>query len=66
MTKLGLASLSRQDTPEDKRALHVLYADEVQNFSYGIDFPTILAESRKYALSLVIGTQTLSQLPDSS
>jgi len=29
-----------------------------------VDFPTILAESRKYALSLTIGTQTLSQLPD--
>jgi hypothetical protein len=31
-----------------------------------VDFPTILSESRKYALSLTIGTQTLAQLPDES
>ena len=64
VTKLSLASLSRQDIPEAERHPHFLYADEVQNFSHGVDFPTILAEARKYALSLTIGTQTLSQLPD--
>src|SRR5207253_9841249 len=66
VTKLSLASLSRQDIPEADRRPHFLYADEVQNFSHGVDFPTILSESRKYALSLTIGTQTLSQLPDTS
>jgi type IV secretory pathway TraG/TraD family ATPase VirD4 len=45
---------------------HYLYCDEVQNFTHRVDFPTILAESRKYALSLTIGTQTLSQLPEAS
>jgi type IV secretory pathway TraG/TraD family ATPase VirD4 len=64
VTKLALASLSRQDIPEADRRPHYLYADEVQNFTHGVDFPTILAESRKYALSLTIGTQTLAQLPD--
>jgi hypothetical protein len=63
VTKLALASLSREDIPEERRTLHVLFADEIQNFSLGIDFPTILAESRKYALGLVIGTQTLAGLP---
>lgn len=63
VTKLSLAALSRQDTAEDSRRLHVLYADEVQNFTYGVDFPTVLAEARKYALALTIATQTLSQLP---
>jgi len=29
VTKISLAALSRQDTPEDERPLHVLYADEV-------------------------------------
>src|SRR5207237_476166 len=58
--------LSRQDIPEADRRPHFLYADEVQNFCHGVDFPTILSESRKYALSLTIGTQTLSQLPDAS
>jgi len=66
VTKLSLASLSRQDVPEVDRRPHYLYADEVQNFTHGVDFPTILSESRKYALSLIIGTQTLSQLPDES
>ena len=64
VTKLSLASLSRQDIPEADRRPHFLYADEVQNFTHGVDFPTILSEARKYALSLTIGTQTLSQLPD--
>jgi hypothetical protein len=66
VTKLALASLSRQDVPESERRPHFLYADEVQNFCHGVDFPSILSESRKYALSLTIGTQTLSQLPDRS
>jgi type IV secretory pathway TraG/TraD family ATPase VirD4 len=66
VTKLSLASLSRQDIPEADRRPHFLYADEVQNFTHGVDFPSILSESRKYALSLTIGTQTLSQLPDDS
>jgi hypothetical protein len=64
VTKLALASLSRQDIPEAQRRPHYLYADEVQNFTHGVDFPTILSEARKYALSLTIGTQTLAQLPD--
>jgi hypothetical protein len=66
VTKLALASLSRQDVPESERRPHYLYADEVQNFCHGVDFPSILSESRKYALSLTIGTQTLSQLPNRS
>ena len=64
VTKLSLASLARQDIPEDERQPHYLYADEIQTFTHGVDFPTILSESRKYALSLIIGTQTLAQLPE--
>jgi hypothetical protein len=64
VTKLSLAALSRQDIPESEREPHYLFADEIQNFTYGVDFPTILSEARKYALSLTVGTQTLSQLPD--
>ena len=66
VTKLSLAALSRQDMPEEKRKLHVLYADEVQNFIYGVDFSTILSEARKYRLALCIATQTLTQLPKDS
>jgi hypothetical protein len=63
VTKLSLASLSRENIPEADRKLHILYCDEMQNFTLGIDLPTILAESRKYALGVVVGTQTLAGLP---
>src|SRR5438552_5468354 len=63
VTKLALASLSRQDLPEAERVPHFLYIDEVGGCTHGMDLPTILSESRKYALSLTLGTQTLSQLP---
>ena len=62
MTKLYLASLSRQDTPEDERVRHHSFIDEVHNFSYGVDLSSILAEARKYRLSLTVATQTLAQL----
>src|SRR5439155_9797771 len=45
VTKLSLASLSRQDIPEAYRRPHSLYADEVQNFTHGVNFPTILSEA---------------------
>lgn len=61
-TKLYLASLSRQDTPESLRIQHYFYIDEVHNFTHGIDLAAILAEARKYRLSLTVATQTLAQL----
>lgn len=61
-TKLYLASLSRQDTPEAHRIPHYFYIDEVHNFTHGIDLSVILAEARKYRLSLTVATQTLAQL----
>jgi hypothetical protein len=64
VTKMALASLSRQDIPEHERRLHTLYVDEVQAFVHGINFSTILGESRKYALALVVATQTMAGLPE--
>jgi len=66
VTKLSLAALSRQDTPEKERRPHLLYADEVHNFIHGVDFPTILAGGRKYPLVVTIATQTMNQLPEKS
>jgi hypothetical protein len=63
VTKLFLAALSRQDTPETDRIPHFFYIDEVHNFTYGIDLASILSEARKYRLTLTVATQTLSQLP---
>src|SRR5204862_1999343 len=56
VTKLALASLSRQDTIEAERRPHFLYIDEVQGFTQGMDLPTILSEKCKYALTLTTGT----------
>src|SRR5207248_2511993 len=64
VSKISLAALERENVPEYKRRHFTLFADEVQNFVHGVDFPTILAEARKYHLTLVIATQTISQLPD--
>jgi len=66
VTKLSLSALSREDMPESERVQHFLYVDEVHNFTYGMDLPTILSEARKYRLSLVIATQTISQLQERS
>lgn len=60
ISKLSLAAMQR-DKPSRP---HLIFADEVQNFVHGIDFPTILAEARKYGLTLFIATQTLEQMPD--
>jgi hypothetical protein len=64
VSKISLATLERENVPEYKRRPFILFADEVQNFCHGVDFPTILAEARKYHLTLVMATQTVSQLPD--
>lgn len=64
VSKIALAALERENIAEHKRPAHTLFADEVQNFVHGVDFPTILAEARKYRLTLTIATQTVAQLPD--
>jgi len=66
VSSISLAALSRKDTPERDRVPFKLYADEVHNFIHGVDFPTILAEARKYKLPLVVATQTIAQLPEDS
>jgi len=66
VTKLSLAALSREDVPEHDRRQHLLYIDEVHNFTYGMDLSTILSEARKYRLTLVIATQTINQLQQRS
>src|SRR5262249_43051257 len=63
VTKLYLASLSRQDIPEEKRQMHYLYADEIESLIHGVNFSSILSQSRKYRLSLTIATQHLASLP---
>lgn len=63
VTKLYLAALERQNIPEEQRKDFHLYIDEFQNFSTDV-FPSILSESRKYRLNLILAHQYLHQLSD--
>jgi hypothetical protein len=56
-----LAALSRYNVPEEQRVSHVLYVEEAHNFIG--DFESILSETRKFNLHLVLATQAIDQLP---
>jgi DNA helicase HerA-like ATPase len=60
LSKINLASFRRK-----KRSKQFLVvADEIHNFTDGIDFETMLAESRKYGVSYLFATQTTQQMRD--
>lgn len=61
--KFQVAAMSRVDTPEEKREDFTLYVDEFQNFATD-SFAEILAEARKFRLSLVIANQFMMQLTE--
>jgi hypothetical protein len=58
------AAMQRALAPEAPRTPFYLYIDEFQSFATEA-LVSILAEARKYGLSLVIAHQYLDQLPDS-
>jgi DNA helicase HerA-like ATPase len=62
VSHLAITSLRRRGL----RAHFVAFIDEVHNFVHGIDLPTLLAEARKYGVSLFLATQNLAQLPNPS
>jgi hypothetical protein len=61
VTKMFLAALRRVDQVEEERKDFYLYVDECQNLATPI-FASILSESRKYRLNLILGHQYLGQL----
>jgi hypothetical protein len=61
--KVLTAAMSRQDIPMDQRKDFYLYVDEFQNYATE-DFAAILAEARKYRLSLVVANQYISQIEE--
>jgi len=63
LSKIQMAAFSRTDTKESERQPFYLYIDEFQNFATE-SFIDILAEARKYKLSLTLAHQNLSQLPE--
>lgn len=58
LSKLNLTSFRRK---KRSRPFFVI-VDEVHNFIAGIDFETMLAESRKYGVHYIFATQTLQQM----
>ncbi|HEX8339358.1 MAG TPA: TraM recognition domain-containing protein [Tepidisphaeraceae bacterium] len=63
VTQFQLASMARAGISEHERVDFTLVADEFQNFATD-DFASLLSESRKYRLSLVLATQFDAQLQD--
>jgi type IV secretory pathway TraG/TraD family ATPase VirD4 len=62
-TGFAQAAQGRAVIPEERRRDFGLYIDEFQNFAT-TSFAGILAEARKYRLSLVMAHQFMSQVPD--
>ena len=61
--KFQAAAMGRANIPENERVDFSLYVDEFQNFATE-SFATILSESRKYRLSLILANQFMTQLTD--
>ncbi|OQX00802.1 hypothetical protein BWK69_00750 [Candidatus Parcubacteria bacterium A4] len=61
--KLLISAFARIDIPHDERKDFYLYMDEFQNFTTE-SVSTILAEARKYRLSLIMAHQYIGQLTD--
>jgi type IV secretory pathway TraG/TraD family ATPase VirD4 len=63
LSSFHLATLSRQEIPEEKRNLFFLFADEFQSF-VPENFNLMLSEARKYGLCLTLAHQYLGQLDE--
>jgi hypothetical protein len=63
VSRLGLAALSRADSPEESRRDFYLYLDEFHNFTT-LSLAGMLSELRKYRLNLILAHQYLSQLDE--
>jgi hypothetical protein len=63
VSRLGLAALSRADSPEESRRDFYLYLDEFHNFTT-LSLAGMLSELRKYRLNLILAHQYLAQLDE--
>src|ERR1043165_1440144 len=61
VTTLGLAGLSRADTPQQNRRPFFMYPDEFQTFTT-LALVNMLAELRKYGVGLVLANQFMDQI----
>lgn len=62
VSQFQLAALARSDVSAERRRPFSLFVDEYQNFCSD-SFASILAEARKYGLSLTLAHQYLDQVP---
>lgn len=63
VTSIQLSALYRAKQPLEKRIPFYLYVDEAHSF-LSLSFADILAESRKYGLSLFLAHQYIEQLQE--
>jgi len=61
VSMISISALRREK--QKNRPPFMLVADEVHNFVHGGRFGTLLAESRKYGITLVLASQGMYQLP---
>jgi TraM recognition site of TraD and TraG len=61
VSMVSISALKREK--QKVRPPFMLIADEVHNFVHGGRFGTLLAESRKYGITLVLASQGMYQLP---
>lgn len=61
ISRMGLAALSRSNTPEEDRQDYYLYLDEFHSFTT-LSLAQMLSELRKYRLNLILAHQYLAQL----
>lgn len=61
VSMISIGALKREK--QRSRPPFMLVADEVHNFVHGGRFGTLLAESRKYGITLVLASQGMYQLP---
>jgi hypothetical protein len=61
ISMVSIAALKRER--QRSRPHFMVVVDETHNFTHGGRFGTLLAEGRKYGVSLVSGTQGMYQLP---
>jgi hypothetical protein len=61
VSRLWFAALTRSNIPEENRKDFHVYVDEFQNFATS-SFASILSESRKYRMNLVMAHQYIAQL----
>jgi len=64
ISRIQMITLGRASVAPSERMLFNLYVDEFQNFAY-TDFDALIAEARKYGVSLTLAHQHVAQLTDS-